>query len=73
MDYEFYNAGEITAELHGRTAKTASIGIFRDSQRFLVWKFDSKNQVPTGYDFPSDDMLWIKEVEMVGSLDELKS
>ena len=24
-------------------------------------------------DFPSDAMLWIKEVEMVGSLDELKS
>ena len=27
----------------------------------------------TNSDFPSDDMLWIKEVEMVGSLDELKS
>ena len=26
-DYEFYNAGGITAELHGRTAKTANIGI----------------------------------------------
>ena len=27
MDYEFYNAGGITAELHGRTAKTANTGI----------------------------------------------
>ena len=27
VDYEFYNAGGITAELHGRTAKTANIGI----------------------------------------------
>ena len=31
-----------------------------------------KNQVTTCFDFPSDAMLWIKEVEMVGSLDELK-
>ena len=27
VDYEFCNAGGITAELHGRTAKTANIGI----------------------------------------------
>ena len=27
----------------------------------------------TCYDFPSDAMLWIKEVEMVDSLEELKS
>ena len=27
VDYEFYNTGGITAELHGRTAKTADIGI----------------------------------------------
>ena len=27
VDYEFYNTGGITAELHGRTAKTANIGI----------------------------------------------
>ena len=26
LDYEFYNAGGITAELHGRTAKTANFG-----------------------------------------------
>ena len=27
VDYEFYKAGGISAELHGRTAKTANIGI----------------------------------------------
>ena len=27
VDYEFYNTGGITAELHGGTAKTANIGI----------------------------------------------
>ena len=46
---------------------------FRDPQWFLVWQIRFKNQVATGSDFPSDDMLWIKEVEMVDSLDELKS
>ena len=32
-----------------------------------------KNQVTTCSDFPSDALLWIKEVEMVDSLDEMKS
>ena len=32
-----------------------------------------KTRVTTCYDCPSDAMLWIKEVEMVDSLDELKS
>ena len=40
---------------------------------FLVWNIRFKNQVTTCSDFPSDAMLWIKEVEMVDSLDELKS
>ena len=40
---------------------------------FWCEKFDSKTQVTTCYDLPSDTMLWIKEVEMVNSLDELKS
>ena len=40
---------------------------------FLVWKIRFKNQVTTCSDFPSEAMLWIKEVEMVDFLDELKS
>ena len=40
---------------------------------FLCWKIRFKNQVTTCSDFPSKAMLWIKEVEMVDSLDELKS
>ena len=40
---------------------------------FLVWKTWFKTHVPNGSDFPSEAMLWIKEVEMVDSLDELKS
>ena len=46
---------------------------FPNPQSFLVWKIRFKNQVTTCSDFPSDAMLWIKEVEMVDSLDELKS
>ena len=37
------------------------------------WKIRFKHQVTTCSDFPSDTMLWINEVEMVDSLDELES
>ena len=46
---------------------------FPSPQSFLVWKIRFKNQVTTCSDFPSEAMLWIKEVEMVDSLQELKS
>ena len=46
---------------------------FPNPQSFLVWNTRLKNQVTTCSDFPSDAMLWVKEVEMVDSLDELKS
>ena len=36
-------------------------------------KIRFKNQVTTCSDFPSETLLWIKEVEMVESLEELKS
>ena len=42
-------------------------------QSFLLWKIRFKNQVTTCSDFPSETMLWINEVEMVDSLEELKS
>ena len=46
---------------------------FLTPQSFLVWKIRFKNQVATCSDFPSDAMLWIKEVEKVDSLEEMKS
>ena len=46
---------------------------FPNPQSFLVWKIRFKTQVTTCSDFPSEAMLWIKEVEMVDSLEELKS
>ena len=42
-------------------------------QSFPVWKIRFKNQVTTCYDFSLDAMLWIKEVEMVDSLEESNS
>ena len=38
-----------------------------------MWKTRFKTQVSSVSDFPSQATLWIKEVEMVDSMDELKS
>ena len=46
---------------------------FLTPQSFLCWKLRFKNQVTACSDFPSEAMLWIKEVEMVDLLVELKS
>ena len=48
-------------------------GKFPDPQSFLVWKIRFRTQVTTCSDFPSDPLLWIKEVEMVDAVDEFKS
>ena len=45
---------------------------FPNPQSFLVWKMRFKNQVTSCSVFPLVAMLWIKEVEMVDSLDEFK-
>ena len=78
VDYEFHNTGGITAELFGRIAETANVGIAirqipQIHNRFLCGKFDSKIKWLLDLILPSDAMLWIKEVETVVSLDELKS
>ena len=46
---------------------------FPHPQSFMVWKIRFKTQVTSCSDFLSHAMLWIKEVEVVHSLDELKS
>ena len=46
---------------------------FPTSSSFKSWKKRFRNQVTTCSDFPSETMVWIKEVEMVDSVDELKS
>ena len=49
------------------------ISEFPNPESFITCKTRFKTQVSSGSDFPSDAMLWIKEVETVDSLDELKS
>ena len=46
---------------------------FLHPQSFLVWKIRFKNQAIACSDFPSERMLWIKEMEMVESFDECVS
>ena len=46
---------------------------FPNPQPILVRKIQFENQVTSCSDFPSEAMLWMKEMEMVDSLDELKS
>ena len=69
--------GGHSAESHGWTAKTANIrAAIRQvphSTFIFCWKMRFKNQVTICSDFPPDAMLWINEVEMPDSSDELKS
>ena len=46
---------------------------FTTPQSFLVWKIRFKNQVTACSDSPSDAVFWIKEVEMLDSLEKLCS
>ena len=62
----------------GWTAKTPNFGGCNSTNslvvnHFLVWRIQFKIQVTTCSDFPSDAILWIKEVEMFDSLEKLKS
>ena len=44
---------------------------FTTPSSFLYWKIRFKSQVTTCSDFPLEAMLWIKEVEMGDSVNEL--
>ena len=46
---------------------------FPTSTTFACWKIRFKTEVCTCSQFPTEAMLWIKEVEMVESVDDLKS
>ena len=46
---------------------------FPTPSTFSCWKIKLGAQVTTCSDFPSEAMLWIKEVEVVDSVDELKT
>ena len=46
---------------------------FPDPSTFQCWKTSFKTDVCSCSNFPTDAMLWIKEVEMVDSVDNLKT
>ena len=46
---------------------------FPTPSSFSCWKIGFKTQVISCSDFPSEAMIWIKQVEMVYSTEELKS
>ena len=46
---------------------------FTTPATFACWKIRFKTEVCTCSQFPTESMLWIKEVEMVDSVDELRS
>ena len=46
---------------------------FPTPETFACWKIRFKTDVCTCSQFPMEAMLWIKEVEMVESVDDLKS
>ena len=46
---------------------------FRNPATFVCWKIRFKTEVCTCSQFPTEAILWIKEVEMVESVDDLKS
>ena len=46
---------------------------FPTPSRFACWKMRFKTEVCTCSQFPTEAMLWIKEVEMVDSVDDIKS
>ena len=46
---------------------------FSTPATFACWKMRSKTEVCTCSQFPKEALLWIKEVEMVDSVDDIKS
>ena len=46
---------------------------FPTPSSFLCWNIRFTNQVTSGSGSPSEGMLWIKEVDIVGSVDDFKS
>ena len=63
--------------LWGRPTKTADLDLHFDKfptpATFACWKIRFKTEVCTCSQFPTEAVLWIKEVELVDSVDDLKS
>ena len=69
--------GRLFQELWSRPTTTAVLDLHFDKfptpATFACWKIRFKTEVCTCSQFPTEAMHWITEVEMVDSVDELKS
>ena len=72
VDTEYIQTSGNSEEFCGWTAKRAIFGA-AIVHNFWVWKIRFQNQETICSDFPLEAMLWITEVEMVDSLDELNT
>ena len=77
VNHEFLLTCGSSTELCGCSENTQMSELqfdkFHTPSSFSYWQIRFKRQVSSCSDFPSEAMLWIKEVEMVESVDELKS
>ena len=78
VDHKFIISGGYSADFYGRTAKDSRYENCNSTKSpapstFLCWKRRFKKHLTTCSDFPSEALLWIKEVEMDHSLEELNS
>ena len=69
---------ETLQRIMGQTNNDCRLQIFISTsslhqQPFACWKIRFKTEVCTCSQFPTEAMLWIKEVEMVDSVDDLRS
>ena len=64
--------GRFSKKIWSRPTKTADYK-FPNPTTFACWKIRFKTEVCTCSQFPPEAMLWIKEVELVDSVDELRS
>ena len=62
-----------TVEKSERQTQALHFDKFPTPATFACWKIRFKTEVCTCSQFPTDAMLWIKEVEMVDSVADLKS
>ena len=73
---EFYNtgggSGDFVVGQQRQQISELQFDKIHNPQSFLVWKIRWRNQVTTCSDFQSEALLWMKDVEMVDSLQELK-
>ena len=69
-DSVIFSGGD-SSKNYGAETTTADFDKFPTPATFACWKIRFKTEVCTCSQFPTEAMQWIKEVEMVDSVDDL--